>query len=443
MITPNKILRCKVITFLSLLLFSIGTISPVFAGHAKRIIREIDPVVITGDKLSDLLGNGIANIRLFSFRSGKAEVIPFQIDQKDSNGNWVWDRALHAKSSEGDGPAERARLSPNDELVFMLLDAGDRLIQSRAELVAQKLVEIEIKDPLNHTSDWVYAAYYESAPPPLTARRYMRYRPNDQTVVSPIYEFSYSLKNIAVMDKLKLNGESIMDRTKIRGEVDWSFLFFNGTIEFNEDSVDAYMEGYIDGPVRTVTRTVDHIQLESGMTTPDVNSDHLYYKHHSEIPLLLSKTYPVNRISMLVTTDYRDTPFDAVHVEGNELPIEIKTSASEANQLVEYQDAKWMALDGSIGSVVSIVTQPEALNEYLSVSPYLFQDTNTSNPPEAYSGSSPEAGYRIRTLPGTPGGDYVLYIAYLISNTPYQRGDERKLLAMINSPLEINASLVE
>lgn len=443
MITPNPLLRCKVISLLSLLVLSIGTTPSVSAGHAKSIIREIDPVVVSGGKLSDLLGNGIENIRLFSFHSGKAEVIPFQIDRKDPNGNWVWDRTLHTQGVGSDLPAQVARLSPNDELVFMYLDAGDRAMQSDTSIAAQKLVEIEIEDPVNHSSGWAYAAYYESAPPPTTERRYMRYRASEQTVISPIYEFAYSLENIAVMNKLTLNGKSIMDRTKIRGEVDWSFLFFNGTVKFNEDSIAAYMEGYIDGPVRTVTRTVDHLRLDSGMTTPEVNSDHLYYKHHSELPLRLSKIYPVNRISMLVTTDYRNAPFKAVHVDGVEAPIEIKTTPSVGNQLAAYEDAKWMALDGSIGSVLSVVTKPEALNEYLSVSPYLFQDGNTGNPPETYSGSSPEVGYRIRTLPGTPSGDYVLYIAYLLSTTPYLSGDENKLLAMINSPLVVNARLIE
>ena len=234
-----------------------------------------------------------------------------------------------------------------------------------------------------------------------------------------------------------------MDRTKIRGELDWSVLFFNGTIEFNEDSVDGYMEGYIDGPVRTVTRIVAHLRLDSGMTTPDVNGDHLYYKHHSEIPMLLSKMYPANRISILVTTDYRNEPFDAVYIDGIEAPIEIKTNPSEYNQLASYENATWIALDGRLGSVLSLVTQPEELSKYLSVSPYLFQNRNKDNPPEAYSGSSPEAGYRISTLPGTPSGDYALSIIYLLSGTPFQRGDERKLLAMINSPLVAKANLLE
>ncbi len=443
MITPKLTIHCWALTLLWLLVLFIDTMPLASASHAKSIIREIDPVVLTGDKLSGLLGRGIENIRLFSYRSGRAELIPFQIDQKDANANWVWDRPLSANRVASDNATAVAHLSLNDELVFMAVDAGDRATPSDATMSANKLVEIEVKDPVNHTSAWVYAAYYESAPPPLTARRYMRYRAREQAVISPIYEFSYSQENIAVMDKLKLNGESIMDRTKIRGEVDWSVLFFTGTIEFNEDSVDAYMEGYIDGPVRTVTRTVDHIRLESGMTTPDVKCDHLYYKHHSEIPLLLSKLYPVDRISMLVTTDYRNAPFDRVHLEGIEAAVEIKISPSTANQLAAYADAKWMALDGSIGSVLSMVTQPEALNEYLSVTPYLFQDSLSSNPPEAYRGSSPEAGYRIRTLPGTPSGDYVLYVAYLLSNTPYQRGDEGKLLAMINTPLVASARLVE
>jgi hypothetical protein len=313
----------------------------------------------------------------------------------------------------------------------------------RAAIPADVVVEIEILDPVNQTRGWVYAAFFNSDPPPLSPTRYMRYRPEDQTVISPIYEFSYSTEHIAVMNNLVLNDTPIMDRTKIRGEVDWRIMFLNGTINFNEDSIDGYMAGYIDGPVRTITRAVDYLALSNGMTTGDINCDHLYYTHHSEIPLLLSMKFPVKRVSMLVTTDYRDEPFASVHVDGIETSIKLNTTSSKQNRLAAYEDAKWIALDGNIGSVLSLVTQPEELNNYLEVSPYLLQDRNAHNLPEAYRGSTPEAGYRISTLPGLPSGDYVLYITYLISSMPFQGGDENKLLNLINRPLVVNATLIE
>ncbi len=434
--------RYNIITLLCLLVLFATTTPLSYATHAEAMVREIDPVVVSGNKLSGLMGRTIDNIRVFSFRGAKAAMIPFQIDQKDSSGNWMWDSSMSAVAKERDDAAKKARLNANDELVFMLFDAGDKTTDSHGAIAAERVVEIEIIDPVNHTSHWAYAAYYKSDPPPLVSTRYMRYRAKDQTVISPVYEFSYSIENIAVMNNLILNGRSIMDRTKVRGRLDWNVLFFNGTVEFNEDAIEGYMEGYIDGPVRTVTRTVDHLRLDSGINTPEVNSDHLYYKHHSEIPLLLSKVYPVNQVSMLATTDYRNEPFDAVYIDGVDTPIEIKTTPSDDNLLADYNDATWMALDGRYGSILSVVIQPETLNAYLSVSPYLFQDKNTSKPPETYRGSSPEAGYRFRILPGAPGGDYVLTIAYLLSTSPFQRGDERKLLAMINNPLVVKATLI-
>ena len=302
MFFPNKNIHRNSILILNLFFLSISFTSPVSAGKLDYLDREIDPVVITGKQLPQLIDKNISSIRVFAFQENKAVAIPFQIDQKDSHGNWVWDVALHEGSVDNDDPEKTALFDHNDELVFMALDTGDKSIAVRAAIPADVVVEIEILDPVNQTRGWVYAAFFNSDTPPLSPTRYMRYRPEDQTVISPIYEFSYSTEHIAVMNNLVLNDTPIMDRTKIRGEVDWRIMFLNGTINFNENSIDGYMAGYIDGPVRTITRAVDYLALSNGMTTGDINCDHLYYTHHSEIPLLLSMKFPVKRVSMLVTT---------------------------------------------------------------------------------------------------------------------------------------------
>ncbi|MEA2079567.1 MAG: hypothetical protein U9P00_06885 [Pseudomonadota bacterium] len=439
----NDGFHCIYICLLCSFVLAISVNTNACAGDIKTIDREIDPVIIHGEKLTWLNGHSIDKIRVFSFRAGKAVMIPFQIDQKDSSGNWVWDVTSQGHSVDDDDPANSALFDSNDELVFMSEDTGDRNPESRTAIPADVVVEIAVEDPVNQTSGWAYAAIFESDPPPLSPIRYMRYRPVDQTVISPIYEFSYSTEHIAVMDNLALNSRSIMDRTKIRGQVDWGFLFFKGSIRFNEESIDGYMEGYIDGPVRTVTRTVDYLRLSSDITTPEINCDHLYYMHHSEVPLLLSMNFPVKRVSMLITTDYRGEPFDTVYVDGIEIPIRLDTTSSGRNLLADFKHAKWFALNGNIGFILGIVTPPEELNNYLEASPYLLQDRNANNPPEAYSGSTPDAGFRINTLPGIPSGEFVLYITYLKSPIPFQRGNEHKLLNLINSRLLVDAALIE
>ena len=81
MIDANKIIHRKYNCLLCPLVLSISVTTLVYAGDTKTLGREIDPVVIPGEKLPWLMGNSTDKIRVFSFRAGKAVMIPFQIDQ--------------------------------------------------------------------------------------------------------------------------------------------------------------------------------------------------------------------------------------------------------------------------------------------------------------------------------------------------------------------------
>ena len=100
-----------------------------------------DPVVVSGQRLEALTGASIPMLRLVVFRDGRAETIPFQIDQRDSRGGWVWDVAAPAARlpdllAQVETPADRTHddqdppgkrlLDGNDLLVFMARDLGER-----------------------------------------------------------------------------------------------------------------------------------------------------------------------------------------------------------------------------------------------------------------------------------------------------------------------------
>ena len=50
-----------------------------------------DPVIIPGSRLELFQGKAIALLRVFAVRGDGLRAIPFQIDQRDSRDNWVWD----------------------------------------------------------------------------------------------------------------------------------------------------------------------------------------------------------------------------------------------------------------------------------------------------------------------------------------------------------------
>ena len=59
--------------------------------------RPHDAIVISGEKLAKFEGESLKRLRLMSYRDGKLEVIPFQIDEKDRKGRYIFSHVLKGK----------------------------------------------------------------------------------------------------------------------------------------------------------------------------------------------------------------------------------------------------------------------------------------------------------------------------------------------------------
>ncbi|MGD8843309.1 MAG: hypothetical protein PVJ83_07520, partial [Gammaproteobacteria bacterium] len=216
--------------------------APLYAADSDRTLdRVVDPVVATGADLAPLIGAAVDNIRMFAFREGRAAAIPFQIDQRDSRDDWVWEVVYRKRFSfidedagtglkrepyrSGPGtvddqdPPGTALVDANDELVFMAADAGDRHPAPGAALKAPTILEVELSESSGDGHAWVYIACYEASPPPLSATRYMHYDALDKQVTTPVYGFHFSDQHMALIHDLSVNGIVIVDRIRIHGEI--------------------------------------------------------------------------------------------------------------------------------------------------------------------------------------------------------------------------------
>ena len=132
-------------------------------GIARRTLpRQFDVIKVQGDLLGRFDGVPIKNLSLLAFKGGTLAPIPFQIDERDRKGRYVMTAGKAAGTDEDGG-----RLDPNDELVFLLKDAGDRLpTGKRAE--GGNRIEIEMTDPRNQRQRaWAYLGRYNANPPAL------------------------------------------------------------------------------------------------------------------------------------------------------------------------------------------------------------------------------------------------------------------------------------
>lgn len=420
----------------------------------KTLQRTVDPVIIQGSELPSLIGTDIGNIRVYAYRNGKPAPIPFQIDQRDSTDCWVWDVVYRERfqirdddeevvplwdpyrrgpgTFDDQDPPGTALLDANDELVFMAADLGDRHDNPLATAAAARVLEIESADTTNGTSGWAYIALHETSPPPRSAVRYLQYNTRNKTVTSSIYSFHYSDIHTALIHDLRINNVPVVDRIKVNGEIKLSLALGKKKLYFNEEDIHGHTAGYIAGPVRIVKRNLAQIILSGGLvTTPEVTCDHFYYARHAQVPVCMSIRFPVKKISMTLTTDYRDPPFQALFMGkaqdtgppgGRDHPL-----WSRLHRL----GTEWIALDSQHASVISLLVVPANLEGHAYANPCLCRGQEDAVDVQLTPGKHTEAGFLVTSTLDTPRGQHVLYGTYLISARPYEPGDEN-LALMLN-----------
>jgi hypothetical protein len=438
------------------------------ASGEKTLQRTVDPVIISAENLPDLMGIDIDSVRVFAFHKGKAVPVPFQVDQRDSRGDWVWDVVyrqpfiieeegmdtitMRNPVSRGPGtvddqdPPGEALLDANDVLVFMAEDLGDKNTNPRDNFDTAMVLEIEVSDSALLTSGWVYVIWQGESLPPRSGTRYMYYgRDGEKVVQSPLYHFHYSDDHAALIHDLQVDGQTIIDRIRITGEITLNLPFFGSPIAFDEEDVLGYTEGYIAGPVRIVKRNIAHLSLAGGLfNTPEVTCDHFYYARHAEIPVCLTIRFPVKQIEMMLTTDYRDPPYHHLYM-GGEAPVAAQPDNPSLVSRLHRLGTEWIALESDAASIISLIVVPETFQGQAEASPCLCSaDREDRQVPEtqAVTGTHTGAGFLINSSTKSPKGEHVIYGTYLISASPYEPGDEDAALTMRHRKLTTSVTLL-
>ncbi len=396
-----------------------------------------------------MTGMEVSNLRVFRTRNGEIRPVPFQIDQKDSRNDWVWDavydsdkvkNSFYEEESEqmveqesltydDQDPIDKSVFDNNDVLVFLVKDAGDKDRKSIMQLGADKLLELKITDPANQTKAWIYLAYFESDAPAKSDKRYIQYQPEKYLVRGPEHEFLYSKDHTMILDDFQLAGVSVFAGNRVRGEVTTGIGPITHDFKFSEKDMRGYSSGYINGPVRIVKRSIESVQLGSGLTSPDVNCDHFHYPWHAEIPLLISKRFPVQHVSILAASIFREELFSIAEVDGVENPIILENYSKKENILAENIDAEWVELAGAGISVINSVKIPQHHKGHLNVTPFLI---NAKQIPIV------EVGFLVRTTDKTPRGDHVIHSVFLFSANSNREEFLANAIELLQQKLIIN-----
>ncbi len=400
--------------------------------------RRYDAVELPIVQLRRLGGNGVDKVGLIAFRDGHAAPIPFQVEEK---------RGRKIAMPGGSEPTEDDRpglLDPDDLLVFMACDAGERQDAARVEKALAEHApltawrEIEVTDPLDHQVGYVYLALSDR--PPTTARRYVTYEPRGDLVRAARYRIGLvnALPTYFALVTDGAPGPNLLDGLRLRAEATLRADLAHWTL--NERQGDHELIAWRDGPVRVIRRSRHQVAIGLGIKlTAGIAHTYFYPRHvvgPGSLKLPFSPGLLFRHITAFGGADVRDlrgwryyapgVPQKGFLVDGHMDEVERAFAGS----------GDWFVLSRGDQGLLFVTRMSENLARAVPLRLVYRDDGAEASPPEEVPGTVPLVGYEGRHVETLPGGRYQFALRVYVLDG-YRRGDERHFVAELDTPLTV------
>lgn len=412
------------------------------AAREKTLGRIDDPVVVEGKALAPMMGAGLDRLSLMVWKADGFKPVPFQVDEKDDKDEYVFTEGDKIKLDSD------PNLDANDELIFMVFDAGDRCPDGSAPTDAEKGVELEIVDPVDGGRAWVYLFAFEKDAPHsekdyvksiiVRERRVRRLEAKNyimETVKNAIY---YNYLSLIHSDGTR--SPDLVDRLKIRCIVS---IFFN-TIKIPLDFdklIKTKVTAWKDGPVRVISRGQGYL---SGVVKIKLKGHSVVYHYPNFFIFPINLAIPINLEKLLSNirlhgeNDFSENAYglhyyDKYNPWNPEVVLDGKMSDAEKN--MNYRaDRDWLVLTGPQGTCVSRILFPKEWN-FVNTGMFYVDDSERADPPEDNPGLI-AAGYDFDRFIELKKGQATFYLHYYFPQD-FKVGDEARILNIMDHPLEV------
>ncbi len=421
------------------LALSLGFERRLGAANPKTLKRSEDPVIVTGKAMPGALGWPVAQTRLFAVKNGQARAVPFQVDEVKSNGKFAL--TYGPKRSTEDG-----LIDENDQLVFMVVDAGD---QGGAESLPpgfDAAVELQLNDPVDGGRAWAYLARYPQNAPPLSPLDYVRFDNARTRVDTSRYAMGFhpratmSIGLLATKPAGGGTGENVVDRLKIRASAEIRGGL--GLVERNEEEFFSQTIGWIDGPVRVIRSTSNQVRAIATIKSPSAYLDNIYYFNAFEFPLELFLPFNPGMLSnnpkVRVSTDGLCSlpPGNTFYNSRNLQGVTVDGAMSEAEQKLDLAPYEWSVVQDRNKKAAWI---NRLLYDHASpAKPLLYyrDDRTHAEPPEDEPGECGDIGYQLLYLDQVRRGRLTLTSVLYQSNN-FSLGRVQEYMNILDQKLQV------
>jgi len=447
-----------------------GTASPAVS-TGKTLVRIPDPVVINNKVLSGIFdGLLVEQLRVLAYRKGSFQVIPFQVDERGSQGDLILTQGMLAgkeRDKEGNYVAAGSWKIFNslDEIIFLARDMGGRAPRGQWPPGAEKAVEVQALDPLNHTLGWVFIAFFPE-PPPLTAGDYLSYRTKEGEkgktevhIQSDHYHagFTDHARPVAQSDwnifSSAGKGKDFMTTFRTMMQLKVGFITFNFTLK----NIIPKRLGQIDGPVRVVRRIRNSIRF-AGIPIPDIfikrlagtaldadsfyYPDYFYFTGKLNVPRFIIKYGKKSQGIFFTEFNTHAVGMSWLDEKNDDHACLVDGMMSPQELALDDRMYQWSLLYGEHGGWMNILTFGEAFQD---IDIRLYYNDNAIQGPEpeadfpvAAFGST---GYLAKDFQKIKEGKPLEFTTNIFAiDSDFKRGDEIPYINLIQHPLEISVT---
>jgi hypothetical protein len=400
--------------------------------------RSHDPIQVPGELLKDLLGSDFNSLRVFACREGKMAQIPYQFDERQPDGTYIFYLGDKANKAEATG-----KLSPPCFLDFRLGDTGDRAPKSLWP--AETGVEIELKDPVAGGVSYAYVIKFASNPPkqletdtvvlenwdpwkspelPFIVRG-ISYRIEGlvnkldgkyyKTAVNKIFQVPVSAGGTNV---------NILDGQRMRAYVE--LLGGKYKIEKNETNMIGGIDTLTHGNVRGYGRQWLTVMLPLGIEGPRIYSDVFTYDRVIVSPMELN--IPINPESIITRAgiefgyDFNEKAYGMRFYSPNCMDgVTIDGKMTEKEKAISDAWVPWYLVTGPQGSLLFRVDVEQKLRDQTVNKLQYIDDLGQAFPPESMVGS---VGYarEVMEIKSVKAGRYKFAIEWYFPPHIYKEG---------------------
>lgn len=416
------------------------------ASHAALAAapRDADPVIITASAVSFMHTLPVRSFGLFAFRDGKMKPIPFQIDEKSGQWNYVF------QWGGGGKKMNQGRLSENDEIVFMSRDAGGRAAREKIKIPFDKAAEIKIHDPLTSADSWVYLLYSRRNALPVSKTDYVRVYDRGRIVRGDEYRVGASRatarKLPGVIDFLAIgkDGRDILDRLKFRARL----TALGGTVKRggNEEDARAEKTSGLDGRIRRIVRFTGPAALSFDKSERNFTHQHTFWPNGFSMPVYIDIPLDMSSIRAVVNDAWFRAALDFnPNARGMKLftprhrGILLDGEPSKYDHLINDSPFEWIIIAGEKDAILIRASTPPPEDFPLKLNCYYVDDTAAADPPEEVPGRFGGAGFSVANILDAVPGTYKAALHFYII-PDYRPGDEKRYLDILDRPLETSAT---